>query len=445
MVRARPAAGSGREGNRRTTSGGRGLPRALAAAALCLALTALTGCTSLASPPRPTASASSAPPAPALPAGVGFQQLTRSLGPGSPVRLTVLSIAPDARARVTGAHGAGMAKAKTVRALADSVGAVAAVNGTYFDIATGRNHSGYEGDPIGLYAEHGRVLSEALNGRPALLVGREGGRIVARVAEAATTGRLRAADGARRELDGVNRVAGLILGCGGVGGDRLLSTGRYQQEPSNGLCTDPDEVVSYNAQWGADSPSGPLGSTEALLSPDGTVIGTRSPAGGPLPAGGGSLYGIGHGATWLRAHARTGTRMAVSLRMTDPAGAPLPGPVETAVGGSVRLLRGGITDPDAARLGGERQPRTIAAVKADGTLLLVVIDGRAKGVSVGATGPEAASLVRSLGAVDAVNLDGGGSATAVVRGQVRNKPRETEGEPVTERPVADAIAVLPGG
>uniref|UniRef100_UPI00118058F9 phosphodiester glycosidase family protein n=1 Tax=Streptomyces carpinensis TaxID=66369 RepID=UPI00118058F9 len=139
-----------------------------------------------------------------------------------------------------------------------------------------------------------------------------------------------------------------------------------------------------------------------------------------------------------------GSGMAVSLRITDPAGQTLPGPVETAVGGSARLLRDGVTDPDATRLGTERQPRTVAGVTADGTLLLVVIDGRAKGVSVGATGPEAADLVRSLGAVDAVNLDGGGSATAVVRGQVRNKPRETEGEPVTERPVADAIAVLPG-
>ncbi|MGV9346632.1 phosphodiester glycosidase family protein [Streptomyces spiralis] len=412
---------------------------------LCLALTALPGCTALASPPRPTAPASSAAPGPVLPPGVRFQQLTRHFGPGSSVRLSVLSIAPDARARVMGVHGAGMAKAKTVRSLADSVGAVAAVNGTYFDIATGHNHSGYEGDPIGLYAEHGRVLSEALNGRPALLIGHDGGRLDARVAEAATTGRLRAADGARRELDGVNRVAGLILGCGGVGGDRMASTGRFQQEPSNGLCTDADEVVSYNAQWGADTPSGPLGSTEVLLSPDGTIIGTRSPAGGPLPAGGGSLYGIGHGAAWLRAHARPGSRMAVSMRITDPVGQPLPGPLETAVGGSARLLRGGIADPDAARLGTERQPRTVAGVTADGTLLLVVIDGRAKGVSVGATGPEAAALVRSLGAVDAVNLDGGGSATAVVRGQVRNKPRETEGEPVTQRPVADAIAVLPGG
>ncbi|MGW1026517.1 phosphodiester glycosidase family protein [Streptomyces sp. NPDC002577] len=419
------------------------------AAAFCLAL---AGCGSPAASsgapaPAPSAASGSAEPTPAagaLPAGFRYQELTRRLGPGRPLRLTVLTIAPDARVRVTGVHGTGMTRAKTVRSLARSAGALAAVNGTYFDIRTGRDHSGYEGDPIGLYAEDGRVLSEALSGRPALLLGYDGGRLTARVAEASTTGRLRAADGARRELDGVNRVAGRILGCGGVGGDRIATTGRLQAEPYNGRCTDADEIVSFSAQWGGDTPPGPAGSTEVLLSADRTVIRSRTPGGGPLPKGGSSLYGIGAGATWLRAHAAPGTRMAVSLRITDPAGQALSGPVQTAVGGSARLLRAGKPDPDATSLlGPHREPRTAAGVTADGTLLLVTVDGRARGHSVGATPAETADLLLSLGAVDAVNLDGGGSTTAVLHGEVRNSPRTTEEGAVTERPVANAIAVLP--
>ncbi|WP_037671881.1 phosphodiester glycosidase family protein [Streptomyces griseus] len=416
---------------------------AFVAAVLCLAL---TGCTSSSdSTDEPTRSARVTPrPTPALPAGVSYQELTRSVGSDDPVRLNVLRVAPDARVRVAGVHGTTMTKANTVRSLAKSAGAIAAVNGTYYDIRTGRDTSGYEGDPIGLYAENGRVLSEALAGRPALLLGYAGnGGLVARVAEVSTNGRLRAADGARREVDGVNRVAGRILGCGGVGGDRLATTGKLQGRPSTGLCVDPDEVVSYGKEWGANTPPGPPGSTEALLAADGTVRGTRSPAGGPLPKGGSSLYGIGTGATWLHAHAVPGTRMAVSLRMTDPDGGVLSGPVQTALGGSARLLRDGAVDPDVRQIGTDREPRTIAGITANGTLLLITVDGRDKGVSVGATPTEAARLAQSLGAVDAVNLDGGGSTTFVLDGELRNAPRAIDDEPVTERQVADAIAVLP--
>jgi exopolysaccharide biosynthesis protein len=47
--------------------------------------------------------------------------------------------------------------------------------------------------------------------------------------------------------------------------------------------------------------------------------------------------------------------------------------------------------------------------------------------------------MRSLGARDAVNLDGGGSATMVIRGRVVNSPSDDEGE----RPVADSLEVVP--
>ncbi|MGV9340254.1 phosphodiester glycosidase family protein [Streptomyces sp. NPDC003688] len=429
-----------------------------AGCAVALALT-LAGCTAptTVSPGRPVPAPSAASSAsdsagsgpaglaPAgLPSGFGFRQLTRSLGPGAPVRLTVLSIAPDAHVRVTGVHGTDMTRADTVRTLANRSGALAAINGTYFDIRTGHHHSGYEGDPIGLYAEHGRVLSEALDGRPALLLGYAGGRLEARVAEAATTGGLRAADGAVRELDGVNRVPGRILGCGGTGGDRLDTTGRLQEEPFEGLCTDPDEAVSFTPEWGGDTPFGTERSTEALLSADGTVLRLRTPAGGPLPEGCSSLYGTGTGAAWLRAHAVPGTRMAVSERITTSKGLPLPGPVDTAVGGSARLLRARAFDPTATTLlGPRREPRTVAAVTADGTLLLIAVDGRSRRDSVGATPAEAARLALSLGAVDAVNLDGGGSTSVVLRGRLRNSPRDTENGPVHERPVADGLVVLP--
>jgi exopolysaccharide biosynthesis protein len=53
--------------------------------------------------------------------------------------------------------------------------------------------------------------------------------------------------------------------------------------------------------------------------------------------------------------------------------------------------------------------------------------------------PEAARVMRSLGAHDAVNLDGGGSTTMTVRGEVVNAPSD----PAGERPVSDGVFVLP--
>jgi hypothetical protein len=85
-----------------------------------------------------------------------------------------------------------------------------------------------------------------------------------------------------------------------------------------------------------------------------------------------------------------------------------------------------------------RQPRTLAGVRRDGSLLLVTVDGRAPGWSTGVTLFEAARVMRSLGARDALNLDGGGSSAMAVRGRTVSRPSDG-----LERAVSDALVVLP--
>lgn len=58
-----------------------------------------------------------------------------------------------------------------------------------------------------------------------------------------------------------------------------------------------------------------------------------------------------------------------------------------------------------------RNPRTAAGIKSDGTVVFVCVDGRRAGVSNGFTITELADYLLSLGCVDAVNFDGGGSTT----------------------------------
>jgi exopolysaccharide biosynthesis protein len=117
-----------------------------------------------------------------------------------------------------------------------------------------------------------------------------------------------------------------------------------------------------------------------------------------------------------------------------------------AVGGFPVLVRRGAVAPEVDTAGAATfrgpNPRTAVGIAADGGLLLVTVDGRQPGHSDGATLRETAELLQALGAVDALNLDGGGSTTMVVRGAgerlaVVNRPSDTAGE----RPVANALAV----
>ncbi|MCK7477320.1 MAG: phosphodiester glycosidase family protein [Candidatus Moduliflexus flocculans] len=79
----------------------------------------------------------------------------------------------------------------------------------------------------------------------------------------------------------------------------------------------------------------------------------------------------------------------------------------------------GIYEPGFAEA---RHPRTAVGVRADGRILLVTVDGRQPERSVGMTIAELAALLLELGAVEAINMDGGGSTTMVVRGTGRQQP-----------------------
>ncbi len=69
--------------------------------------------------------------------------------------------------------------------------------------------------------------------------------------------------------------------------------------------------------------------------------------------------------------------------------------------------------------------------------MLVTADGRST-ASLGLSLKEEADVATSLGMVQAINLDGGGSTTAVAGGAVLNIPSGG-----AERPVGDALLVLP--
>lgn len=116
--------------------------------------------------------------------------------------------------------------------------------------------------------------------------------------------------------------------------------------------------------------------------------------------------------------------------------------VTDAVSGGPALLKNGSNSITAYQeaffgpAGTEHHPRTAAGISEDGDLLLLVIDGRQR-ASRGVSFTELAGILKSLGAVDALNLDGGGSSTLVVNGELLNRPAGG----TFQREVVSALAV----
>lgn len=79
-------------------------------------------------------------------------------------------------------------------------------------------------------------------------------------------------------------------------------------------------------------------------------------------------------------------------------------------------------------------PRSAVGIKPDGSVVLMIVDGR-QAVSRGVSLTELGDLMRSTGAIRAMNLDGGGSSALVVKGQLLNRPAGG----TTQREVVSAI------
>ena len=143
---------------------------------------------------------------------------------------------------------------------------------------------------------------------------------------------------------------------------------------------------------------------------------------------------------------RAGDTVTVDVTLGSPRAAAGTA-IREAVGGRPILMIDSaiVRDTDTEGNAGFRglNPRTAFGVDRTGRRVwLAVIDGRQPGFSMGMTLTQTAELMRALGAVSAINLDGGGSSALAIReadgaARVRNRPSDK-----AERPVANALALL---
>jgi exopolysaccharide biosynthesis protein len=325
-----------------------------------------------------------------------------------PWNVKVMMIDPRVfRGSYAASLGSSVAKRETVSQMAKDAKALAAVNGGFFNIHTAKQ---LRGEPVGASVVAGRLLSEAVPGRSAVVLK---GR-TARVTELETTLTALAQDGEKLAVNGVNRAAAA------------------------------EELVLYTEEYGAKTPAD--GGTDVVLDATGKVVGLRA-SGAAVARGTQVLHGSGTAADWLNAYALEGSTVKIDTKVVDLRKRKRLKltPDLHVIAGGVGLVSNGKSRITAKRDGHDsvnmilrRHPRTLLGTTRNGTLILATIDGRQPGVTVGASFLEAAQFMRWLGARDAINLDGGGSSAMVVKDKVVNHPSDG-----AERAVGDALLVLP--
>ncbi len=217
-----------------------------------------------------------------------------------------------------------------------------------------------------------------------------------------------------------NNVAGFTdAGLGGIvevflEGTVTLPSGALRLAGINRVTGEADSVVVYNAHWGTGNrgrsiPTGQTG-VEVLVGADGTVTRTAQAPRAELLADGVQAVVAAPGAAADALSAlQAGDPVAVSYTL-NPEAVDLAAAVGGHASSEPLMLEDGELGEAVSDLSRLRHPRTGIGFSADGTTAyFVVADGRQSTVP-GLTVPELGQLMLDLGAWDALNLDGGGSS-----------------------------------
>jgi hypothetical protein len=207
----------------------------------------------------------------------------------------------------------------------------------------------------------------------------------------------------------------------------------------------PNAAALFTPVWGGDVAAA-KGATTIVLepfppaAPRQDLLGTITAIGPSrrvdVPAGGAVIVARGTAARPFAA-LPVGTQLTVRIPMPNDWSA-----VTDAVSSGPTLVRNGKPIFNAGealtpvQLHG-RDPRTAIGQRADGTIVMLAVDGRRPGWSVGITNWDLARTLVHYGCVTGFALDSGGSTTVAFEGTVLNRPSDSYGE----RPVGEALVI----
>ncbi|MBS1788993.1 MAG: phosphodiester glycosidase family protein [Acidobacteria bacterium] len=299
-----------------------------------------------------------------------------------------------------------IAGAETTSSMAARYGALAGINGGYF-----RTTGIVRGEPVGALVIGEKLLSEPVKNRAALAIFDDGKQIHAAVTHVTTVAELRAQDKIASPINGFNRPR------------------------------EKDELMVFTPEFHRTTLTNSDGA-EFIVQRNRVTSVKDSIGSQRIPNNGFVISATGKAREWALKHLRTGTRIEISTKIkTEPTIAFKP---DFILGGGPQLVADGKKSfaSEATRysdsLYRQRHPRTAIGWRTNGTFILLTVDGRQK-QSVGMTLDELAELMLELGCVEAMNLDGGGSTTMVVKNKIVNSPSDATGE----RAVSDALLIFP--
>lgn len=311
--------------------------------------------------------------------GVTYTYLQDELN-GRQIQAYLVSIAPNAPYELRPFSGAGTYNGRGKISLqATQQNMLAAINASYFDT---------DGWVIGTIKNNGLMM--AADGQPRSgYVIQNGKSLIAQ--DIAYSGDLELPRGNKLIIKGMNRV-------------RLT-----------------DDLVVYNSFYAPTTKTNNFGREVKIKDDRVIAISTN----GNMTIEPGTKVLSGHG---VNAAALAQLRIGDKVLLHENVGNNID-TAETLISGGPLLLENGhvnvrtAQENIAADIARGRAPRTALGIKRDGTVLLLVIDGRNPNSS-GVTLPELAQYFLRLGAFDAVNFDGGGSSVMTINGQIVNHPSD---------------------
>lgn len=307
--------------------------------------------------------------------GVKHIKLTKTIN-GRPVRINVVEINQKLNPNLQinpQLSSSRLASKSTITTLARKNNSLVAINGTYFKPQTGV--------PLGTLMINGKIYTGPIYNRVAMGIFDED------------------FDMARLELNAQVKSFKGNLKVDNINQPRMLST----------------HVIVYTPEWGSFAPPSPkYGKQIAVENGKIVSIGTQTM---PIPHNGYVIVGPDERLSKLYRAKHVDLDIKTIPNWDN---------VKHIISGGPYLVKNGevFVDMTEQKLGaiGGKNPRTAIGYTQDGNFIMVAVDGR-EGASVGLTLKELAWFMKSIGCINAMNLDGGGSTVMYVNGRVVNMPK----------------------
>jgi hypothetical protein len=332
-----------------------------------------------------------------------------------PIAVSLLKVDPTQAQIAVALSNDAVVDAEPVADIAARRGAIAAVNGGFFNA---------NGEPLGLLKIAGELVSDSTASK---------GVVIFRTPPAA------------RQIFMFDQLAAKMTLS-------FTADGQAWTVPIDGVDTTRERgrLMLYTPSYHTDTDTAPTGTEWVLDGVPLRVVAMRPGAGRSRIPRRGAVLSYG-GTTLPPALTALTEDVAVTMQTSWKSARGLP--AETFEGATDILAGAGLLRRDGVALSdwkaeglvdaftAARHPRTLVGLDRHGQVWLIAVDGRLPNYSLGMTFADLERLAERLQLTDALNLDGGGSTTMVVRGQIVNKPSD----PLGVRPVGDALLVVGRG